>query len=55
MSVDIEHGAGYGNTLTWNAEDKPKVPIQPVEIHLDLDAAKFFDMFESLMNRRAVP
>jgi inosine-uridine nucleoside N-ribohydrolase len=51
MSVDIGHGAGYGNTLTWAAPDKPQVTVQPVEIQLDLDSGKFFDMFESLMTR----
>jgi inosine-uridine nucleoside N-ribohydrolase len=55
FDVDIDHGAGYGNTLTWDKSDKPAVALQPVEIHLDLDTGKFFDMFESLMNRRAVP
>ena len=24
LSVDIDHGAGYGNTLTWTERDKPK-------------------------------
>jgi purine nucleosidase len=51
LSVDIDHGAGYGNTLTWDASDKPKVTVQPVEIQLDLDTGKFFDMFSSLMTR----
>ena len=26
MSVDVDHGAGYGNTLTWSEKDKPGVP-----------------------------
>lgn len=55
LDVDIDHGAGYGNTLTWDESDKPAVTLQPVEIQLDLDTGKFFDMFESLMTRRAVP
>jgi inosine-uridine nucleoside N-ribohydrolase len=49
MSVDIDHGAGYGNTLTWTEKDKPTLAAQPVEIQLDLDAARFYDMFVSLM------
>ena len=33
MSVDIDHGAGYGNTLTWHTTDKPaNMTLQPVEI-----------------------
>jgi purine nucleosidase len=51
MSVDIDHGAGYGNTLTWHLADKPKVTVQPVEIQFDLDFAKFMDMFSSLITK----
>jgi len=49
MSVDIDHGAGYGNTLTWYKSDKPNLTVQPVEINVDLDYGKFMDMFSSLM------
>ena len=49
MSVDIDHGAGYGNTLTWTEKDKPGVTVQPVEIQLDLDAPKFYKMFTNLL------
>jgi purine nucleosidase len=51
MSVDIDHGAGYGNTLTWDKSHKPTVAAQPVEVQLDLDSGKFFDLFSSLMTR----
>jgi inosine-uridine nucleoside N-ribohydrolase len=50
MSVDIDHGAGYGNTLTWTERDKPKLTVQPVEINMDLDAEKFYRMFVNLMS-----
>ena len=49
MSVDIDRGAGYGNTLTWTEKDKPKLTAQPVEIQLELDAARFYDIFVNLM------
>ncbi len=49
MGVDTDHGAGYGNTLTWHESDKPKVTVQPVEIQIDLDLTKFSEMFVSLM------
>jgi inosine-uridine nucleoside N-ribohydrolase len=52
MSVDIAHGAGYGNTLIWTESDKPQLPVQPVEIQVDLDTAKFYDLFTSLMTSR---
>jgi len=50
MSVDTDHGAGYGNTLTWTDRDKPKITVQPVEIQLDLDKEKFYEMFVRLMS-----
>jgi inosine-uridine nucleoside N-ribohydrolase len=49
MSVDIDHGAGYGNTLTWVTSEPPKVKTQPVEIQVDVDKEKFYQMFETLM------
>lgn len=51
MSVDVDHGAGYGNTLTWQTTDKPKFTVQPVEIQFDLDFAKLMDMFSGLMTK----
>jgi inosine-uridine nucleoside N-ribohydrolase len=51
MAVDIDHGAAYGNTLTWNAkEDRPGA--QKVEIQFDLDTNKFYRMFVGLMTGR---
>ena len=49
MSVDLDHGAGYGNTLTWPADAKAHLATQQVEIQVDLDAEKFYRMFVSLM------
>lgn len=49
LSVDIDKGAGYGNTLTWSGGNKPALTLQPVEIQVDLDKEKFYRMFVSLM------
>jgi inosine-uridine nucleoside N-ribohydrolase len=49
MDVDLDHGAGYGNILTWSNEDRPRVDVQPVEIQVDLDAEKFYKMFVDLL------
>jgi purine nucleosidase len=49
MSVDLDRGAGYGNTLTWAADDKPHPATQRVEIHFDLDTEKFYHLFLGLM------
>src|SRR5579871_381357 len=45
MSVDLDHGAGYGNTLTWSTKDSLRPATQQVEIQFDLDTAKFYRMF----------
>ncbi len=55
MSVDISHGPSYGNTLTWFERDKPKTALPQVEIQLDLDTAKFTEMFIGLMNAPVMP
>ena len=49
MSVDVDHGAAYGNTLTWTDKDNPKLGARPVEIQQDLDLARFNKMFGDLM------
>ena len=49
MDVDLDRGAGYGNTLTWTDHDKPKLERQPVEIQVDLDTEKFYKMFVDLL------
>ncbi|HUO25770.1 MAG TPA: nucleoside hydrolase [Candidatus Aquilonibacter sp.] len=50
MGVDLDKGAGYGNTLTWTESDKPKSVGPPVEIQVDLDTARFNRMFVDLMS-----
>jgi hypothetical protein len=47
--VDIDRGANYGNTLTWSARDKPKLPVREVEVLGDLDKEKFYREFIHLM------
>ena len=50
MDVDLDRGAGYGNTLTWSESEKPKVEVQPVEIQDDLDRERFYKMFVDLLS-----
>jgi inosine-uridine nucleoside N-ribohydrolase len=52
MSVDLDHGASYGNTLTWTEKDKPGITVRPVEILVDLDKEKFYRMFVTLLSAR---
>lgn len=49
MAVDLDRGAGYGNTLTWGTKDALRPAAQPVEIQRDLDTEKFYRMFAALM------
>jgi purine nucleosidase len=55
MAVDTEHGASYGNTLTWLPGDKPKRSLQRVEILMDLDNDRFNRMFIDLMRAPTPP
>jgi inosine-uridine nucleoside N-ribohydrolase len=50
MDIELERGAGYGNTLTWTDHDKPKIDVQPVEVQVDLDKEKFYKMFVGLLS-----
>jgi purine nucleosidase len=50
MDVNSARGsAGYGDTLTWTDKDKPKLALQPIEIQLDLDTAKFYKLLVDLL------
>jgi purine nucleosidase len=49
MSIDTDHGSGYGNTLTWDVNDATHPRWQRVQIQFDLDTQKFYRMFMNLM------
>ena len=50
MGVDISRGPGYGNTLTWTEKEKPRLSGVAVEIQIDLDVERFYQMFVGLMS-----
>ncbi len=50
MDVDLDRGAGYGNTLTWTQQDKPQLELQPVEVQDDVDLEKFYKKFVDLLS-----
>ncbi|HEY3973554.1 MAG TPA: nucleoside hydrolase [Candidatus Sulfotelmatobacter sp.] len=52
MAVNLDHGAGYGNTLTWAASDGSHLGAHLVDIQFDLDTEKFYRMFVGLMTAR---
>jgi purine nucleosidase len=49
MGVNLDRGAGYGDTLTWSTKENVRPGAQPVEIQFDLDTEKFYRMFVGLM------
>jgi inosine-uridine nucleoside N-ribohydrolase len=49
MDVELDRGAGYGNTLTWTDRDKPNLQVQSVEVQDDLDTERFYKMFVELV------
>ena len=55
LDVDLGRGAGYGNILSWNDKDKPKIDLQPVEIQVDLNSEKFYKMFVDLLTAPTPP
>lgn len=55
MDVDIAHGAAYGNTLSWTPGSGPGLGEQKVVVNVDLDMAKFIDLFVTDMQRPARP
>jgi inosine-uridine nucleoside N-ribohydrolase len=55
MGVDTEHGADYGNTLSWSEKHKPGLPVRQVEVLIDLNNEKFSRMFVDLMRAPIQP
>jgi purine nucleosidase len=49
MDIDLDRGAGYGNTLSWTDRDKPRVGLQAVEVQDDLDLDRFYKLFVDLL------
>jgi purine nucleosidase len=49
MDVELDRGAGYGNTLTWTDRDKPKLQVQSVAVQDDLDTERFYTMLVELL------
>ena len=48
MDVSDDHGASYGDTLTWDPRD-PAAHGSLAEVQVDLDKAKFYKEFVDLM------
>lgn len=59
MQVNLDRGAGYGNTITWpilpGKTSNRDAGAQPVEVQVDLDLEKFYRMFIGLMTAPTTP
>jgi inosine-uridine nucleoside N-ribohydrolase len=51
IDVDVDHGASYGNTLSWAPGQQPGMGEQLVEIQQDLDKEKFYKEYVDLLTR----
>jgi len=51
IDVDVDHGAGYGNTLSWAPGLQPGMGEVLVEVQYDLDKQKFYKEFVELLTR----
>ncbi len=49
LDIDLNRGAGYGDTLSWAEQDRPKIAGKAAEIQVDLDTKKFYDEFVELL------
>ncbi len=51
VDVDIDHGAGYGNTLVWAPGRQPGLGEVVAEAQDDLDKGKFYKQLVELLSR----
>jgi purine nucleosidase len=51
IDVDIDHGAGYGNTLAWPSGMQPGLGEALVEVQDDLDKPRFYKQYVELLSR----
>ncbi len=49
MDVNLDRGAGYGDTLTWTDRIKPALDLPLVEVQMDVDMPRFGKMFVELI------
>ncbi len=51
IDVNVDHGAGYGDTLAWAPGQQPGMGEQLVEVQQDLDQEKFYKEYIELLTR----
>jgi inosine-uridine nucleoside N-ribohydrolase len=57
LYVDVNLGQGpfYGDTLSWSAENKPALDLQPVHVQTELDLPRFNELLVDLMKAPPQP
>ena len=53
VDVDVDHGAGYGDTLAWVPGQQPGLGERLVDVQQDLNTGKFYREFVDLLVSRA--
>ena len=51
IDVNVDHGAGYGDTLSWAPGQQPGMGERLVEVQQDLDKGKFYKEYVELLTR----
>jgi purine nucleosidase len=49
LDVNLDRGAGNGDTLTWTEQERSTRGLQPAEVQVDLDTDKFYKLFVDLL------
>jgi purine nucleosidase len=52
IDVNVDHGSGYGDTLSWIPGKQPGMCDALVEAQIDLDKDKFYKEYVGLLTRR---
>jgi len=55
IDVDVDHGASYGDTLSWAPGQQPDMGEALVEVQNDLDKEKFYRLYVELLTRPTPP
>ena len=55
VDVNVDHGAGYGDTLVWPEGKQPGMGEALVEVQDDLDKSKFYKEYVDLLTRPTPP
>ena len=52
MDVNTDHGAGYGDTLTYSDQSRPKITLQKVHTQMDVDLPKLQQLLIHLFSSK---